>query len=530
MVVHRSEVSRFIRRYPSLIILTILIVAAVLRYPWLFTTIERDEGLFAYTAWKVVRGDRLYSDMGIINPPLIYLTYAVMTLLFGNSFYAIRLVNAALFLLSVGLVYKMTERLFNKKMAVCSSLIYALLMNLPVFEGPLAMTETFIVYFSALSIFFLTLYNKKNNLAWFPALFFMYIATLYKYPAITGVAFVNLYLLLRRRNWAFFIRLLIANIALVVATLLSYFVVMGQANPLFLAHTVFSLTLQSYILNSHNSIPWALVLFMVVEAAPFILLFLIGSITHKREVFHLSEYGLVYGWFIFSLALAAIPPFFPHYFLQVVPQVAIICAWGVAAILSLKQRALRYSMVLLGVLLIVFSFIIVLHQYPNLHIDYRGSKWAYNDLNSFEDQMKLAKFVQDNSIEGDIVGIIGFTGDIHFLAGRFMPDTLTDGFGCGSFNAYPSLIHDGTLTINISEKSYRKLIAENRVSQIPVVTLDKRSMESYAFGTRPENVTVFIVYPHYLERCRNHVEDAFVGAFTNWMAMNISGVTVYTRT
>lgn len=106
-----------------------LVGSAILLFPTIFWPFDYDQGTFAYGGWAVLHGLRPYIDFWDIKPPNIFYTYAAAFALFGNSVRAIRIFDYLNVLLSIGLLYALSLRLWknvvwNQVAAVLASLVF----------------------------------------------------------------------------------------------------------------------------------------------------------------------------------------------------------------------------------------------------------------------------------------------------------------------------------------------------------------------------------------------------------------------
>ena len=72
----------------------ITLFAVALRLPHLGLPLDRDEGEYAYAAWRLLEGGLPYRDAFDLKSPGIYGLYALALALFGHGVEAIRLLAA----------------------------------------------------------------------------------------------------------------------------------------------------------------------------------------------------------------------------------------------------------------------------------------------------------------------------------------------------------------------------------------------------------------------------------------------------
>jgi 4-amino-4-deoxy-L-arabinose transferase-like glycosyltransferase len=73
-----------------------------------------DEGIYVYAAYVMKCGVKPYSQITLVHPPLMYLTYAGFMELFGADLVLVRIFSITLFLISMFLIYCLAELLGSK--------------------------------------------------------------------------------------------------------------------------------------------------------------------------------------------------------------------------------------------------------------------------------------------------------------------------------------------------------------------------------------------------------------------------------
>jgi len=97
-----------VKKITVVFVLAVLVALAVLQI-W-FRPIDRDEGFWLYTAWRLASGELPYRDFALPHLPLAPLYYAAGVKGFGPSLYGARALNVALFLLASALLAVATAR------------------------------------------------------------------------------------------------------------------------------------------------------------------------------------------------------------------------------------------------------------------------------------------------------------------------------------------------------------------------------------------------------------------------------------
>lgn len=147
-------------RYPAALLI-ILALTVVLRIPTLFEPYwYGDEGIFGAVAAQMNRGARLYTQTFDNKPPFIYILYAVPFALFGTNLFAVKTLALLAVLFSQVFIYLFVTRSFGKRSALFATALLGLSVSIPIFEGNLALTETFMLPFTT-TAFYCAFYQPK---------------------------------------------------------------------------------------------------------------------------------------------------------------------------------------------------------------------------------------------------------------------------------------------------------------------------------------------------------------------------------
>ena len=87
--------------------------------------IDRDEGFWLYTSWRLAEGEMPYRDFALPHLPLAPLYYAAAIKFFGPSLYALRAVNVALFVASALALGLAAGRRFGAREGVLAAVLFA---------------------------------------------------------------------------------------------------------------------------------------------------------------------------------------------------------------------------------------------------------------------------------------------------------------------------------------------------------------------------------------------------------------------
>ena len=133
---------------PRIILVIIILSAAAIRLHLLDVPMERDEGEYAYAGQLLLQGVPPYDQVYNMKLPGIYVVYAVLMAVFGQTHTGVHLgllvINAA----TVLFLFLLTKKLFTPFAGLVAAASYALMsMGQPV-QGIFANAEHFVMFFA----------------------------------------------------------------------------------------------------------------------------------------------------------------------------------------------------------------------------------------------------------------------------------------------------------------------------------------------------------------------------------------------
>jgi 4-amino-4-deoxy-L-arabinose transferase-like glycosyltransferase len=139
-------VEQFVSRTTRLgVPIALFVIVIALRAPLFDLPLERDEGEYAYIAWRLAAGETPYLDWFDQKPPGAFLAYRLALALPGDPIVAIRAVAALFCAGSVLALLGLARALFGAVAGVAAALLLAFLSADPMLQGPIANTEIFMV-------------------------------------------------------------------------------------------------------------------------------------------------------------------------------------------------------------------------------------------------------------------------------------------------------------------------------------------------------------------------------------------------
>lgn len=149
-----------------IIFLFFMAVAVGLRFFSFFPSVlDHDESTYLIIGRDILNGKMLYTDVTDTKPVGIFLFYAGLEFIFGNSIFWKRLVMALVVGATAFLIFRGSKKLFsNNKVAFASGLIYIFYTSIWNYHGRSPNTE---LLFNLFTIAALIFFFKKNYLNYF---------------------------------------------------------------------------------------------------------------------------------------------------------------------------------------------------------------------------------------------------------------------------------------------------------------------------------------------------------------------------
>jgi len=316
----------------------LILIVAGLRVPLLPIPLERDEGEYAYIAWRLGHNELPYRDWVDQKPPGVFYVYRFALSLPFDSVRAIHFVGLLFSAASVCALFFLGSQFMDRLWAWLGAALFALLSSDPLVQGTAANTELFMLCPLILSLIAFLAAAAKTK----PGVLFMVLA-----GALTGiavmfkqVAVVNWFLLValypvfapREKRWrgaVSFIAWSATGLLTVLALVVLYFWRRGGLTEF--VDNVFTHNLDyirsiraserlEYCWGMLTSLARTQTVAWVFAAAGLAVLFRTGPA--KWFVF-------VAGWLLTScIGVSASGYFFPHYFQQLLPPLALAAAAG----------------------------------------------------------------------------------------------------------------------------------------------------------------------------------------------------------
>ncbi|MBW1684579.1 MAG: glycosyltransferase family 39 protein [Deltaproteobacteria bacterium] len=325
-------------RYEKVLALSIAALALLIHLPLIDLPFERDEGEYAYIAWRMDFGEVPYLDWFDQKAPGIFWAYRLALALPGDPVTAVHGVAALFSACSAAALFLLALRLVGAAPAAVGAALFAWISADPLIQGTAANTEIFMLLPIILAnLLFLQVVEEARP----PPLRTLLVGLLVglgvafkQVAAVNAVFFLLAYPLLARgqrrpARLARFVGWTALGVALVWLPILASFQARGALEAMIDATFLHNL---SYVGGSSLStrienLVETLAVLRRSQGVAWVL-GLVGFVFLARGGRYRSALYLG-GWALFSaVGVSASGQFFPHYFQQLLPPIAI--AAGVA--------------------------------------------------------------------------------------------------------------------------------------------------------------------------------------------------------
>jgi Dolichyl-phosphate-mannose-protein mannosyltransferase len=357
-----------LRPHPSarqtiLVVAGLILITAAVRIPLLNVPLERDEGEYAYIAWRLGHNELPYRDWIDQKPPAIFWVYRAALALPLEPIRAVHFAALLFAAASSCALFFLALRFLSRFWAFMAATLFTLLSADPFAQGTAANTELFMLVPLILSqiAFVKAVGNPRNILPMLVCGALMGIAIAFK-----QVAAVNWFLLIAlypifaapEKRWR-------AAIAFAIWSLGGLLAIAGIVGLYFWTRHGLSELIDNVF--THNleyigAMTWSDRLQFCSEtiarlARTETLVWIFSAMGLITLVITRKEKWFVFlaGWLITSMiGVSASGYFFPHYFEQLLPPLALIAAFGAQWLSELRPwRSSWIPPALFGLLLVV---------------------------------------------------------------------------------------------------------------------------------------------------------------------------------
>lgn len=445
----------------------------ILRLPSLFEPIwYGDEGIYQVIGHSLNNGKLLYAEIFDNKPPLLYWLYSI----FNSDQFTIRLISLIFGVLSVGVFFLLSKKLFaDKKNGIhfATTFIFAILFGLPTLEGNIANAENFMLL-PIISAGFLVLNaEKRNSNPYFLAGLLLGIAFLFKIVAIFDLAaFLVFCFILNFSSLKKEIKLLkiIEGFFLPVFLVALFFIFNGTLVDFIKAAFLTNISYVSYG-NKIGGTPLLLFIKLVLLIILAFFLFI------KRKKFG-EVYLFIFIWFAFSLFNALFAQrAYAHYLLVLLPSLCLMLGL-IFFDKKYSAKIVIFSLIALVILIKVFGipkFNKSINYYQNFISYALGTKTMVSYQGFFDKNTpfdyEIARFIKPKLSKNDTIFVWGNNAQLYQLVGVVAPTKYIVAYHASNYS-------DGIISTKSSiEKTKPKFIvvmSNEKKIPFPLINYSKK--------------------------------------------------------
>lgn len=412
---------------------TILLVTVVIRVRLLEAPLERDEGEYAYAGQLILQGIAPYAQVYNMKMPGIYAAYALILAVFGQTHsgihFGLLVINAA----TIFLLFILANKLFGPVAGLVTAAAFALLSLGQWVQGIFANAEHFVILPALGGI--LLLRRAVDYQKWWSLLagaFLLGLAPIMKQHGGAFIIFGGLYLLfceLRRRPFLW--KLFVAKGILFLASVLLPFTLTCLALWWSGVFEKFWFWTFVYAREYISSLPLSKGLqylkeYTVLIAGSSILIWLLAGIGLIPPLWNKKarrSWVFVLVFLLFSF-LSMCPGFYfrPHYFILLLPAVALLAGIGACSVFDLLTRIIKKGPLTRIILMVSVLVVLVFTMHKQRDFLFvmspaMASRTTYG-YNPFPESLEIARYIKENSTKNDRIAVIGSEPQIYFYSNR----------------------------------------------------------------------------------------------------------------
>ena len=409
----------------------------LLRIPFWARPLDMDEGLYAYGGWQMLKGLVVYRDLWDFKPPGAYFLNAFIFGITSPEAVNIYLVAAIFGSLTCLAVYKIAYLLWGRSTAVLSGIIFAFYSVSPYIQGCGVNTEIFMI---APLTWFLYIILKAvesgDRKFYFVSGLLAGLAVLFKQVAGVGVL-LGLFAVLcgakpgerRIRRDLFSATTFLAGVIIPWVAVSLYFLYVGALKEWFFWQVVYPFAYMGYTFHEQTwRQDWARFSWVLQGTLLLLLLSMVGlaSVVKRSSAIRERIVGLFFP--LSAVVVLAGWNFFPHYFVQMAPMVALFGGKGIQTLYGWiwPKRSLFLSGLLAAVLLLTGVLFVKSHYkfflvYTGEEISVHEWLWIFPSDPVLGNARKLGLDLRRVTKETDTIFVWKHHPEINFYALRKTP-------------------------------------------------------------------------------------------------------------
>lgn len=384
--------------------------------PLMHAPLYYDEGYFLTIANGVLHGKKVYLDILDNKPPGLYLSLIPAVILAGKSILLMRLIAFSVLVLTAFLVYLIGDRLASKREGFLAGVLYLVVSLNPALTSYALMSEIISSLFLSASIYAL-LSTSGQKWRYLAAGMLFGISFSVKQSAFLGLLPIALVLWRDSGNRVRMVSYVLLGVAFVWIPLIAYLAVdSSPASFLELTFTKqFSRIAQDDVYTPLSKLSHAVnFIIYVIPTMPFVLFGLWAAFRKHIPLL---------GWLAAAIACTQIGYGFSHYYIFVIPPLALLAAMGIRRIDDYSKIKSRFFRAATSGAIISLLVLQVLNLFIGIqfHVIAAQVPVSYGMATYYEQQYLAADYINRNVPEDETVLLFSQDFGIYYLTDRFPP-------------------------------------------------------------------------------------------------------------
>jgi len=434
-------------RWEWLILIVVILLVIIIRVRLLDVPLERDEGEYAYAGQLILQGIPPFQE---VRMPGIYVAYALIMAVFGETPFGIHMGLLFVNMSTVLLLVLLGKKLHDLMSGVVAGASFAVLSLSRSVLGFSAQNEHFVLL-PMLGGMLLLLNATSSHIPYryLCSGFLLGIGFLMKQHGGTFILFALFYMAytyLRKWpiNWSSLVSGYVAfssGAVLPFAALCVFYIVSRDFDNFWFWTFTYAFEYATSI--SFETGLHFLKVRMVGMAHSAILMWCLAWIGVTALCWDEKvrpQAMFIVGFFLFSI-LSVCPGFYfrPHYFILMIPSVAILIGVGLSSIKRLLSGALS-PMVAMGLSVCFFALAIFYCVYKERIFFFNLSPAMVSRViygaNPFPESIKIGNYIRTHSSENDRIAVIGSEPQIYFYSRRLAATGLVNTYAMMELHPY----------------------------------------------------------------------------------------------
>ena len=496
------------------LLVAILGLTFLLRLNFWGQPFQMDEGVYGYIGWGMLDGLVPYKDVFDHKPPGIYLLYSLVFLLSEPTALNIKVFTTIYTLGTVLVVFFVASKVADEKAGLLAALLFGIFSCGPKIEGGGSNTEIFMILpyiFAAHSL--LKAIEKGRRRDYLLTGLWTGVACTIKQVAAVNLLWVGAYLIVRiwrQKKWTTVARVTADGCWVTVGAILPwlpyfiYFYLNDALAHFYFWQVNFNL---DYMARGHGSTSTLLVFYHrtkdILRENGLLWLLALAAIAYywkelrkaitvdegkNSQSWRSSGWFLIAIWPLFSfMGVVAGGRFFPHYYIQMIPSLAVLGGVGLIAVVHAlrfkgKEVFRQPSRILLAAL-IIWSCVLFVKTDAPYYLRYDAEQISFRVYGTplFSVTRFVGNYLKERTQPDDLIYVWAVNPEINFYALRKTPSPFL--VYSTSFARLPWDTHAEVIQ-SLHRAPPRYIVAMQDMSSFPA--LKKYIGQNYQTETAPE--------------------------------------------